>query len=276
MPHLFRKPSTAQEWLGHIGERVPLDVQSHHEFIVRKGKKFKKDMLDAYALNKRPPNHRKKLWSVLTGEWVREDWIHMTHIFPTALGQMLEREIVGTNFLWQGQNGLMVPKHIGKALEDWALTIVPDKPGPDLESDTTGFRLEPREFKIKVLDPTNRDLKIPVYPRYRHYPNEKVSEMLGEDLDERQLSFRTNARPLDSLTYFHCCCAMWKDICVKNPDITECDEFEAVFLKTMKDLWGEQMVNHTQRYITRVFKPREEGMTGDTSEEIPSRLSFRG
>lgn len=262
-PHLFRKPGNPQEWHGPSTERVPMDANKHKWNLNNKRKRFKKLVFSKYGLNDRLACHRNKLWSVVTGEWVREEWLHVTHIFPTALGKLVERNVLNSSWLWEVYNGLVIPEHIGKALDDWALTIVPDTSVTRLRARTTGFLITPREYKFKVLDPTHKSLKIPVYPSHANFPKEKVSEILGKDLDEQRLSFRTHTRPLDSLLYFHTCCAVWKKTCLENPDISDCGEFEAAFIENMIELWGKEMVTYKQSYITKVFKPKEEGSPDD-------------
>lgn len=257
LPHLFRKPKSPQEWIGPSSERVPLDAHLQHMFISRKQTKFKKDILQRYGLNRRTPDLRRKLWSVLTGEWVWEHTIHPTHIYPPSLGAKIESELMDTGWLWQGGNGLMLPKPIGRALHDWALTIVPDRSGANLMPAKDGGHLFLQDYKVKILDPENQGLRVPIYPR--EGPNEEYEEIIGTDLDGRQLAFNTQGRPVTKLLYFHCCCAIWKRTCLQNPEITECAEFEEVFLESMIELWGQSVVADSFRSITDVFRPREAG-----------------
>ncbi|ROW02983.1 hypothetical protein VMCG_05717 [Cytospora schulzeri] len=256
LPHLFRKPKSPQEWIGPSNERVPLDAHEQHMYITRLQKSFKKDILTRYGINQRPAECTNKFWSILTGEWVPESWIHPTHIYPPALGSMLREEIMGPGPVWQGNNGLMLPKPIKKALDDWALTIVPD----DVASTSKDM-----DYRWKVVDPSNEGLRVQVYPKYQY-----ATELMGVDIDGRLLAFRGNARPLSAILYFHCCCAIWKRTCLQNPDISDVDEFSEIFLGAMKELWGEKMVNYTHGQITMVFKPRKEG---ELRNEITTRDS---
>lgn len=258
MPHLFRKAKSPQEWIGPSTERVPLDADLHHMYMRKKEIHFKKDIKKVYGIDKRPAGHERKLWSVTTGEWIWEDRIVPAHIFPPLLGDKVAIEVFGTLQIWRASNGMMVPRPIKRALDDWALTIVPDVAAvPTVEMTPAGGRFQ-RDYKFKVLDPENPGLRVEMYSK-NPMPVQNGEGLTGNDLDGRKLGFYTAARPLLSHLYFHCCCAIWKQTCVRNPGITERDEFGQVFLEAMTDLWGEHMVYRMHRSITDIFKPREQG-----------------
>lgn len=256
LPHLFRKAKSPQEWIGPSTERVPLDADLHHMNITRKQYMFKRDLIKYYGTNKKVPGQGRQLWSVITGGFVGEDMVSPTQIFPTALGALIEQEIMDSGWLWQAENGLLLPKPIGLALHEWALAIVPDRSGAQLGPAGNGLRRLTKEYKFKVLDPESRNLRVPMYKRAGLSP--EVAAMEGRQLDGWPLTFDTGARPIPALIYFQCCCAMWKKTCLQYPEVNECDEFFELFLGAMIELWGEFPVLETHKTISQVFKPRDD------------------
>ncbi|KAK7742278.1 hypothetical protein SLS53_004421 [Cytospora paraplurivora] len=262
VPHLFRKPRGAGEQLGAPRtEKVPLDASIQHMHLTQKQRKFKKSILEKYRLNRRPGSvPGRMLWCVLTGAWVPDDWLAIAHIFPPELGSLVEMDTMGTAELWHANNGLMLPRPIGRALRDLALVIVPSQTlvrrvtvrYAARISDTAHEGLEAHntvQYKIKILEPWHKDLKTPLFP------GGAMLGLRGKDLDNRELVFRNKSRPMVSLMYFHCCCAMWKKTWHDNPKVTERDVFWELFLENMKELWGDKVVR--QKSITDVFLPKQ-------------------
>lgn len=237
-PHLFRKPKSAQEWTGFSTEPVPLDADTSHMFIKRHEQRLKKNMFSYYGLNVRPDRaHRRMLWSVLSGRWVPEGWLKETQIYPKSLGPLVAQELLRKVWLWRARNALLLPPTVGRALEDWDLVIVP----------VTCFNKT--DLKVKILDPKNQNLQASVYP-----PDD-TSGLMGWDLDDRQLTFKTDGRPALESLYFHCCCAVWKRMCIEVPEINDPDEFWELFREYLVELWGAPVVNTKLSAITEVFRP---------------------
>ncbi|KUI53554.1 hypothetical protein VP1G_00912 [Cytospora mali] len=247
LPHLFRRPKSPQEWIGPSTERVPLDAHTHHEFIKRKQKKFKSGIISVYGVNNRPSReHRENMWSVATGSWVPSAWLQATHIYPPSLGKMVEMETIRTQSLWTAGNGLMLPRNAIRALDDWALTIVPSDP------DSFSITDRPLQYRFKILDSGHNSL------RGKVYPDVDTSGFMALQLHNRELSFWNNNRPLVEPLYFHSCCAMWKVTCLQNPEVTDGKEFWELYLGNLKALWSEQLVTRSYRLITEIFYPKEQ------------------
>lgn len=266
MPHLFRKPRGAGELLGAPRtEMVPLDANTQHMQITTKLKKFKKSIIEKYRLGHRPPQgvRVRQLWCVLTGAWVPADGLAIAHFFPPELGPLVEKGTMGTSWLWQPDNGLMLPRPIGRALHDLALVIVPSQTlvrrdaarDPVKVLEPAHGRLETSDtvqYKVKILQPVHADLKTPLFPGVG-----KLG-LRGMDIDNRELTFRDGSRPTVSLMYFHCCCAIWKKTWQGEPNVTDRDVFRERFLENMKELWGDKVLGQQIR-ITDVFLPKQEG-----------------
>lgn len=228
--------------MGIRAEPVPLDAATLHEHSTTKSNNLKKGVIRNYGLMLRTDaSQRKKLWSVLTGSWVSEHLLKTTTFYPVSLGPQLERELLNGSTRLDPRNALLLPEHFSQAVYDWAVVLV-----------TGGLDADRRiSYKVKILDPENRSLKAPLYRR------QDAQHLTGIDVDDRELVFNTDERPLVSRVYFHSCCAVWKKVCLENPHIEDREAFWNKFLENMIALWGEKQVMKKLNKVTEIFHPRD-------------------
>lgn len=172
---------------------------------------FRSGVIRKYKLNDetlRSPQHG-PIWNAAAGGWERERHLmRAAHIVPQAFGKTLVRRLFGDHHhhedLWGAHNALMLPRGVAEALDDWAVTVVPDVPDAPTEGEARAWAEgEPKEFKFRVLDPDHEMLAEPVGvgPVLR----------LGRDLDQSPLVFRPGCsfRPDTVYLYFwHTCAVM--------------------------------------------------------------------
>jgi len=132
------------------------------------------------------------------------------HIVPQMFGKRIMRKLFGDHHhfrdIFGSRNALILPQGVACALDDWAITVVPDIPeDPTLEERRRWVEMEPKEFKFRVLDSEHESLQQSV----------SSTDMMrvGRNLDQQRLKFKEGCdfRPSVKYLYFgHCCAIMRK------------------------------------------------------------------
>ncbi|KAI1170887.1 hypothetical protein F4777DRAFT_89641 [Nemania sp. FL0916] len=170
---------------------------------------FNKSLIRDYEL-KHPTDHELE-WSVAVGDYQRGSLLKAAHIYPYSWGQTLMTEFFGeecADELLSSRNGLKLPFSLVRAMNDWAIVIV-----PDIEDDATVDQAKLwseapiHEYKFRVLDPTHPQLDYAV-KQGQKCPWEPL--LKGKDLDQVRLQFRGDHRPRARYLWFWFCCAVLK------------------------------------------------------------------
>ncbi|KAI1302923.1 hypothetical protein F5Y03DRAFT_407390 [Xylaria venustula] len=170
---------------------------------------FKEHILKDYNLE--PDKHDKLKrgleWSVTHRNWVVKDFLTAAHIFPASWGQKLMTEIFGEecgNELFSSRNGLLLPKSIKRAMDEWAIVIVPDiRNDPTIDEVKPWLETSPKGYKFRVLDPNHPELN-------RQLSSSDNDMRFGTDLDESPLVFRGDFRPRARFLWLWFACAVLK------------------------------------------------------------------
>lgn len=108
-----------------------------------------------------------------------------------------------TSELFSPLNGLIISTEIEKMLDKGVIAIVPLLPdGPTLEEVEKWNASEPKDYKIRIIDPGSKDAS-DICPMDR-------SKKWGEFLDGRKLEFRNAFRPRARCLYFMYCSQVLK------------------------------------------------------------------
>lgn len=268
LPHLFRKPRNASESLGAPKTQlVPLDADLQHLHRTRKQIRFSKLLRERYGENcKGLSGERKKGTNlcVATGKWQEIKHMAPTHIFPTQLGDAISAHAMGGPSLWEVGNGLLLPLPMKQAFEDWAIVIVPQSGGADGAVEPVKYRGSARYY-VRILDHKHEALSRPLYPHSVSEDGVAAPPRLDDthrrdtlkDLDGKELLFRNTKPPGHRYLYFHTCCAVWKQVCLANPDPRNLHAFWASFYQHITTLWPAEFVKTNS--ITEIFHPRNIG-----------------
>ncbi|KAL1862662.1 hypothetical protein Daus18300_008460 [Diaporthe australafricana] len=160
VPHLFRKPRSANESVGPRSEKVPVDANVLHNFRLKKVKKMKKAMEVSFLLRGSKPldTPRGTVWSVATGDFVPESSLRLEHIFPASLGPTVQEYISPRINIYSAFNGLLLPHAVGQAFNDVSKTPIlgffPNSPRGEDEDEAE----QPKLKLFKLLLKTYRQL----------------------------------------------------------------------------------------------------------------------
>ncbi|KAI1355973.1 hypothetical protein F5Y01DRAFT_268171 [Xylaria sp. FL0043] len=170
---------------------------------------FKKNLLKDYNLEPERQDKTKRglLWSVAHGNWVINELLTAAHIFPVSWGQKMMTEMCGEECkeeLFSARNGLLLPTMIERAMDDWAIVIVPDLPNdPTIDEVKPWIASMPREYKFRVLDPNHPELN-------KRLSASDEDTRFGKDLDQSPLVFRNDFRPRARFLWLWFTCAILK------------------------------------------------------------------
>lgn len=155
------------------------------------------------------------LWCPVLKKYLPSEFAVAAHLFSWAHGQDTLNAIFGPSLedeLFSPLNGMIVSKQFEKIWDKGFLAIV-----PDVKDDATDQELEsweksnPKEYKVRILDPDNKIGKFQIEPSAPGEPKGKT----WNDLDGSRLKFLNNFRPRARYLYFHFCCqllrAAWSD-----------------------------------------------------------------
>ncbi len=119
--------------------------------------------------------------------------LQAAHIVPQCFGKKMFRRIFGDAYhdedFWAPRNGLLLPRGIASAMDDWSITVVPKGNSGD--------------WSFRVIDATDTYLS-------RRITFTRGDTRTGRDLDGVELSFSTPFRPGRNYLYFNHCCAIVK------------------------------------------------------------------
>lgn len=177
-------------------------------------KSFKRQLIKDYDLYDKSDSRKPQawpLWNVANGAWekgrLRSSMI-AAHIVPQMLGKTLLRKMFGGHHhfydLYGSKNALLLPAILAYALDDWAITVVPNLPDDATEQERRAWvASSPKEYKFRVLDPWNEHLR-------KRFSSSPEDTRLGRDLHQQRLCFRETSsfRPSVKYLYFHHCCAI--------------------------------------------------------------------
>ncbi|KAI0602446.1 hypothetical protein F4775DRAFT_243588 [Biscogniauxia sp. FL1348] len=136
--------------------------------------------------------------------------LQAAHIVPQCFGKKLFRRIFGDTHhhsdLWAPGNGLLLPRGVAAAMDDWSISIVPDIPDHDppqacVQQWMSSYPTQ--DFKFRVIDPTDENLG-------RRITLAKGDYRTGRDLDGVKVSFIKPFRPNLMYLYFNHCCTIVK------------------------------------------------------------------
>ncbi|KAI0552366.1 hypothetical protein F4679DRAFT_535394 [Xylaria curta] len=170
---------------------------------------FKKDILRDYNLepDRSDKNKRGLYWSVVHGTWEVDDAMTAAHIFPVSWGQKMMTEMFGDECkdeLFSSRNGLLLPRAVERAMDEWAIVIVPDLANnPDINEVKPWIASAPREYKFRVLDHNHPELN-------KRISSSDDDTRLGKDLDQSRLVFRGSYRPRARFLWLWFACAILK------------------------------------------------------------------
>lgn len=151
----------------------------------RKQSEFRRSLLEAHQAW--GPNKNSVFCPVL-GQFIDPNRVKAAHIYPYLLGTTVMRLIFGdasVGELFHTRNGLLLSDTIESRFDRHQLAIIP-APGARIQPDGSIDR-----WVIRLLDDSIKEIP--------------VSESIGtmENLHDRELVFRTSARPASRYLYFH-------------------------------------------------------------------------
>ncbi|KAI1630541.1 hypothetical protein F4809DRAFT_301904 [Biscogniauxia mediterranea] len=136
--------------------------------------------------------------------------LQAAHIVPQCFGKKMFRRIFGDahqdDAFWAPGNGLLLPRGIAAAMDDWSISVVPDLPDDDPQPDcvrkwTTSYPAQ--DFKFRVIDPADVNLG-------RRITFVKGDYRTGRDLHGTKVAFPKPYRPNLMYLYFNHCCTIVK------------------------------------------------------------------
>ncbi|CAN8104599.1 unnamed protein product [Discula destructiva] len=230
------------------GIPVPIDAEKDTHRTKSAATKFRANLMARFRIGTHAPGQiRNTSWCVTTGRWEDRNKLVAGQIFPTALGSRLMRRTTGLpGGIWHPEGGLLLPKPVLQALQDWALVIVPDrertrqvnrKPPKDSPKDSFVY-----EYKFRVVDA-------------------ELHRKTTERLDHHPLIFANRSRPFRNTIYFQACCGIWKKTYLETPECDDEADFVARFLSNLSEFWGLENMETKLSEITAIFlmKRRQSG-----------------
>ncbi|KAJ5970088.1 uncharacterized protein N7479_000006 [Penicillium vulpinum] len=164
---------------------------------------FRSTMIEMYGA-KHPT--QSWLWDPIIGDYVDEDQVQASHLFPYRNGQDTMDGIFGKKRpaeLFSPRNGLLLCKSWERYFDAGKFVIVPDI--PDIQENVMvsavkrWLNSEPRDYRVRVIDPDwEKGNKMIV----RQLP------LTFSEMDGRPLKFHSSFRPAARYLYFHYCVEM--------------------------------------------------------------------
>jgi hypothetical protein len=159
---------------------------------------FREACIKAYN-SQNPDPRRLTLWCPIIKDWVPQTHGIAAHIFAYMHGQEVMDTIFGMMEkpeLFSPLNGMIVSDLVENIFDEGFMTIVPRlSDNPTLGQIALWNNSEPKEYKIRIIDPTNRNAQ-----NFIGQLNTK-----WEDLDGTNVEFRSSFRPRARYLYFHYC-----------------------------------------------------------------------
>ncbi|KAI5918387.1 hypothetical protein F4810DRAFT_692555 [Camillea tinctor] len=136
--------------------------------------------------------------------------LQAAHIVPQCFGKKMFRRIFGDHHkdeaFWAPGNGLLLPRGIASAMDEWSISVVPDLPDDDPQPGCVQQWMSSypvQDFKFRVIDPTDENLS-------RRITFVKGDYRTGCDLHGTKLAFPKPFRPKLIYLYFNHCCTIVK------------------------------------------------------------------
>ncbi|KAF3027321.1 hypothetical protein E8E15_005644 [Penicillium rubens] len=143
------------------------------------------------------------MWDPIIGDYVEEESIQASHLFPYMNGQDTMDAIFGkkrSEELFSPRNGLLLHTRLERYWDAGKFVIVPDIPsfqGNALVSAVKYWlECEPREYRVRLIDPDWEKLDESV---------SRQTSLTFRQLEGRPLKFRSGFRPAARYLYFHYC-----------------------------------------------------------------------
>ncbi|KAM0798580.1 hypothetical protein BDR22DRAFT_858948 [Usnea florida] len=156
-------------------------------------------------LDSRHPDPRsEEVWCPATGGYWHKGSTTAGHLFPSKCGEatmeaIFRRPEGGQSELFRAENGILWSTLAEERFEGGHFVIVPDIVDQPTQQDVDTWETsDPREYKIRVLNPGHDSMK-------RLIPG---TGKIWAELDNERLSFKTNFRPRARYLYFAYCAAM--------------------------------------------------------------------
>lgn len=145
------------------------------------------------------------LWCPVLRNYFPKTYVTAGHLFPWKCGEDTMQSIFGRSDsghseLFKAENGILWSVEAEQRFEAGHFVVVPDVPDRPTEQQLDNWEAsDPKEYKIKVLNPTHPSMK-------------KIAFLTGDKtwatLDKERLQFKTSFRPRARYLYFAYCTAM--------------------------------------------------------------------
>ena len=165
---------------------------------------FRKALIETYHSTNPDPLRKNEHWCPVTSLYHDATSTCAAHLFAYHHGQDTMDAIFGTTAepeLFSSYNGILMSKLAEERLEKGYYVIVPDVSvdAPLLEI-RTWHKMEPKEYKIRVVDSKRQEMQQYISPS---------SQETWNDLDGRRVTFfKSNFRPRARYLYFLYCVTM--------------------------------------------------------------------
>ncbi|MCJ1392996.1 hypothetical protein MMC18_005868 [Xylographa bjoerkii] len=198
----------SSEWLALLEREKAYDLETPSKaglgIITSVGKRdasdqgnFRQNLIAAYQ-SAHPDKRKDALWCPLIGDWVMSENARAAHIFPHEQGSSMFRSIFGLeDSIYSINNGIIMSSYAEQRFDKGFFVIVPMVADEDTpESIATWIKSEPKEYKIRVVNPQGANMATTTTPQ---------SNKTWNDLDGAPLVFRSQHRPKARYLYWHYC-----------------------------------------------------------------------
>lgn len=165
--------------------------------------------------SKHPLSNCTDLWCPIRRDYFPDGCLVASHLFPWKCGETTMEAIFGCpdsgrSELFKAENGILWSKGAGRRFEAGYFMIVPDVPDEPTEQQLDAWEAsDPREYKIRVLNPKAKLMREKLYSR----------GITWADLDNERLQLLTRFRPRAKYLYFAYCVAMlWQSLRRNHPN----------------------------------------------------------
>ena len=154
--------------------------------------------------SRHPDTGKDEVWCPATGRYWPKGCMTAGHIFPSKCGETTIETIFGRpeggrSELFRAENGILWSTPAEERFEGGHFVIVPDIVDQPTQQDVNTWEAsDPREYKIRVLNPGDVSMKRQIFG----------TDKLWADLDNERMKFKTNFRPRARYLYFAYCAAM--------------------------------------------------------------------
>ena len=151
-----------------------------------------------------PMSNREELWCPIHRSYFPTPIVTAGHLFPWKCGEATMQSIFGLSDsgyseLFKAENGILWSSQAEDRFEEGHFVVVPDVPDlPTEQQLDTWEASDPKEYKIKVLNPKHTKMQMIVYGK----------DITWAALDNERLEFKTSFRPRARYLYFTYCTAM--------------------------------------------------------------------